>query len=183
MVDLKKLYVTKQVDGVELAATVSPCSWMYPGYGLQITVLIKPEGGSGILLDKAISFEKATESDVKTLLDRVRTIPCKNCGKTAFDPTSISTNRESKCEPCFLAKLNAEFAAAQAAEKRKFEQLDAEHKAAGSTHRVDAWIHPSSGGDDRQISFYLNNPTDRRIKSEIKKAGSAVLNDYKVIPL
>lgn len=183
MDDLKKLCMKKKVGDVELAAAISPCSWMYPGYGFQIMVTMEPNGGSGSLINKPLAFEKATESDVRTLLDGVRITPCRKCGKPAFDPTSISTNRASKCEACFIAELNAEFAQATERENRKLQRLDIKYKGQGYTHRVDAWIHPVRGGDDRQISFYMVDPNEKQIKAEIKKSGSGVLDDYKIIPL
>ncbi|ABO59819.1 hypothetical protein Bcep1808_6932 (plasmid) [Burkholderia vietnamiensis G4] len=182
MVNLKNVKVVRSIGGVELAATVDPCSWMYPGYGLQISVMMDG-GGKAHLNQKSLAFEQATESDVKTLLEGVRIVPCKQCSKPAFDPTSVSTNREGECESCFMAKLNAEFAASQEKERKKLAKLDAKYKRQGFTHRVDAWIHPSGGGDDRQVSYYMTDPTDEQIKKELKKSGSCVLDDYKVIPL
>ena len=33
------------VDGVEVIATISPCSWMYRDYGLQLRLSIPSTGG------------------------------------------------------------------------------------------------------------------------------------------
>ncbi|MYM92673.1 hypothetical protein [Duganella vulcania] len=53
---------------------------------------------------------------------------------------------------------------------------DADHKSRGFTHRIDAWIH--GGGDDKLISIYMVSPTTKQIKNEIRRQGSAVLDDY-----
>jgi len=106
-----------------------------------------------------------------------------NCGKPAFDPTSVSTNRGGKCESCFLSELRALLAQGQKKEQQKLARADSKFKKQGYTHRVDAWIHPASGGDDKLVSLYMVNPTDKQIQTELKKGNSCVLNDYKLTVL
>lgn len=60
-------------------------------------------------------------------------------------------------------------------------QNDASMKAQGFTHRVDAWIHPSSGSDYQKQQFFKNEPTKAQLF--IMLASSEVKTDYKVTAL
>ena len=52
------------------------------------------------------------------------------------------------------------------------------------TFRVSAWVHPEQGGDDDLVDFYFAAaPTDEQIRALLREAGSAVLDDYWVVPL
>lgn len=174
--------LTREISDVKLSLNVSPCSWMYQGYGLQVQVQMAG-GGSVYLQNKAVAFEKATEEDLNRLFDKVTLTTCKRCGKPAFDPAANDTNRAGLCEHCFLSDLQKEFDKASAKEAKRMARLDAKHRKNGFTHRVDAWIHPAHG-DDLQISFYCKGaPSKQLISNEIRKAGSCKLDDYTVVDL
>jgi len=170
---LSKLIVTDEREGdIRLSADVSPCSWLNHDYGLQIQVTMAG-GGNVCVIDKAVKFADATEADVRRLLAIVRTKPCSRCGKTAFDPESVRTNRQGLCEQCFMADLTAEFDKATAKEKKRMAKADAKYRATGHTHRVDAWIH--TGGGDQPVSFYFKGSPRRRpsrISSKKRVRGS-----------
>lgn len=82
---------TITVGDVSVAASISPCCWMYPGHGLQIRVAL-PNGGSAYVHDAAKPFDQSCEADIDRLLKQVRVIPCSRCGGQAFDPASVVTN-------------------------------------------------------------------------------------------
>ncbi len=171
-------------EDINLVASISPCSWMYPNYGLQIQVRIESTGGTAFILNKALPFAQATEDDVRAMLASVRIVPCPRCQSPAFDPATVETNRSGLCEACFLNDLNAKYDAAKKKEAAKLARTDASMKRKGMTHRVDAFIHPSGGGDDYQISIYVSeNPTKTMIRKELRRCKSAVLDDYTVRPL
>lgn len=171
-------------EGYKLSASISPCAWMYPGYGLQIKVDLIEGGGCAYLANKEVKWEEATEADFDALVSRVRLKPCARCGKPAFDPAAHDTNRSGLCESCFMGDLNAEFEAVQKVEHEETARTDADMKAKGYTHRVEAWIHPVSGGDDFQIAFYFEGvPSKASIRAVLKKNGSGVFNDYQIIDL
>lgn len=95
------------VDGHQITAEVSPCSWMYEGYGLQLTVCHTSGANIYPLLKKP--FEQATEEDAESLLKGIQLAKCltSECDGIQFvDPTS---NRAGFCEKCFLEKLGREF--------------------------------------------------------------------------
>lgn len=174
----------KSKDGqlvVPYKAKVSPCSWMYPAYGLQLQVTLE-NGSNAFVRDRSIMFADAVFDDAYKLVADVRVCACTKCGKPALDPATCETNRDAVCEACFLAQLRAELDADQKAEAEKVQKLDAEYKAQGFTHRVDAWIHPRRG-DDLQISFWMVEPTAKRIVTELRKAGCTMQNDYQVFDL
>ncbi len=177
----KDLKVTRAVGDVVLTAEVSPCSWMYAGYGLQIKVTL-PRGDFTIIHRKDIPIERATESDVRSLLETARIVPCKKCGKPAFDPSNSVPHQSGECQACELSKLRAELDEEQKAEAHRREKRDAEFKGKGFTHRVDAWIHPQAG-DDYGVSFYTKNATEAEIRAHLKKEGSLDPTDYVVCQL
>lgn len=180
---LAKYTLTKEVEGVQLTASISPCSWMYDNYGLQLSVAMQGGGGTVTVHDRSTRFASATSADAERLFDMVRICKCKRCGSPAFDPQSAKTNRNGLCEHCFMQDLRKQFEKATQAESRKLARPDAKHKKEGCTHRVSAWIHPEDG-DDYQMEFWLKNaPTEAQIKALLKRNGSTVLDDYQIVAL
>lgn len=165
------------IEGASLKAEISPCSWMYPGYGLQLKVTLNE--GCAYLKSK-VTFEDATDELFLEMCDQVKLVKC-SCGNAAFDPATIDTNRNGKCEPCFIADLNKEYEEAQKKEQQKILRMDKRRLKEGYTHKVVAWVHPSRGGDDYMIDIYYGaKPTDAQIKASLRKQGSRVLDDFKV---
>ncbi len=179
--DFKKASVTREVAGAILTAEVSPCSWMYPTYGFQISVVMA-EGGKAYVLEKELAFADASIDDMQRLLGTIGVIPCIKCRKPAFNPDTVQTNREGKCEQCFMTELNAEFEKEREKDARRMAKNDAKYKKQGYTHRVDAWIHPGRG-DDESVTYYMKDPTDEAIRAQLRKNGSIVLDDYKIVQL
>lgn len=175
-------------NGLVLRAEVSPCVFMSEGYPLQVGVKLcrLPDESLGIafVTDRTKNAQSYTDADVERLLDGIRTVPCRDCNDPAFDPLTVDTNRNGFCESCFIAKLNAKFAIAEAAEREALAERDIKARAAGMKVRVSAWIHPESGGDDYQMDWYLNAlPTLKHIESMIRREGSMVVDDYTIIEL
>ena len=180
---LARTVLTQEIDGVTFSIEVAPCSWLYPGYGLQIHVTMLDGGGNVDIMDKTLPFAKATEADMLRLFRQVRVVKCSRCGKPAFDPETTGTNRCGLCEICFIKDLNEELQAAMDKEKKRMARMDTKRRKEGYTHRVDAWVHPQAGSD-YQISLYVKGkPTAALIKRELTKLKSQVTNDYTVIEL
>lgn len=178
--DLKKASVSREIAGAILTAEVSPCSWMNPTYGFQISVTMSEGGGKAYVHEKELAFADATVGDMSRLLETIGVIACVKCGKPAFDPDTVRTNREKQCERCFMAKLNAEFEEGRKKEARRTAENDAKYKKQGYTHRVDAWIHRNDG-DDVAVSYYMQDPTDAQIRAKLRKARSVVLDDNREV--
>ncbi|WP_095158280.1 hypothetical protein [Pseudomonas sp. Irchel 3E13] len=172
---------TAVYNGVEFTATIDPCSWMYPGYGVQLTVKLQ-NGSTGSLNNKPLSFNTATTDDVQKMLSGVRLLACKTCDSSCFDPASVKTNQDGKCYSCIMRELRAELDADTQNENAEIAKLDAKYKKQGCTHRIDAWIHPARG-DDFSISFWMKNPTVEEIQATIRKNKSTVLDDYNLVAL
>ncbi len=179
---LRFVKLEREIDGVKLTLQVSPCSWMYRGYGLQVAITM--DGGVAYILDKSTPFESATPADLERLFDNAKTLSCSCCGKPAFDPEACDTNREGKCEACFMRMLNAEFARGRKKALAAALQLRARKKKAGFTYLVNAWIHPEEGGDDFEIHLWYRQPPDAQsVETAIRKAGSEVFDDFLVVQL
>ena len=179
----RELTIAYDAD-INLVASISPCSWMYPNYGLQIQIRIESTGGTAYILNRSLPFAQATEDDVRAMVASVRIVHCPRCQSPAFDPATVETNRSGLCEACFLKDLSAKYDAAKKKEAAKLARTDASMKLKGMTHRVDAWVHPSGGGDDYQMQLYVRGePSEGLIQKELKRAGSSVRTDYAVRPL
>jgi hypothetical protein len=177
---LAEQVVQKRIGDIEFELRVSPCSWMYPGHGFQIEVKMIPNGGTTHLRDKGLRFEDAGVADMERLFESVKVVQC-SCGKPAFDPTAVETNRAGKCEVCFMTELRKEFDAETAKEAKRRKAMFRRRAKEGYTHVVQAWIHPKAGGSDYQVDiFYLKLPTAAEIKAALKKQGSMQVDDYRV---
>lgn len=170
-------------NGAVLTAYIAPCSWMYNGYGLQVEVGLQPDGG-GIHLHhpQKRMFESYSVTDFDGLVAGVEQYLalCVKCSKR-LAWTHESSNRESKCEQCFMEELNEVFRKEQAKEEARAKRRDAKRKAQGYTHKAVAWVHPARGGDDYTIEIYFNyKPTDADVKAHLKKEGSRRLDDFRI---
>jgi hypothetical protein len=144
--DIGKTILTREVDGAQLTLEVSPCCWMNENYGIQVRITMAG-GGNAYIHNKALKFKDTTLADLQGMLDSVKIKKCSRCGKPAFDPESVDTNRNGLCEHCFLADLNAEYQKAVQKEKAKVLKLDEKYKKQGYKYRMNAWIH-GHGDDD-----------------------------------
>lgn len=180
--DLRHAILTRDISGTNLTAKVSPCSWMYPNYGLQIEVSMVG-GGKAYVLEKKTDFDHATQADMQRLFDAVRLCECKRCSKPAFDPKSVKTNRKGVCEGCFLAALEKQYARDLAKEAKLLEGVRKQLKSKGYTHHIQAWIHPEDGSD-YQVDFGgKGKVSDKQIQNTLRAKGSVVVDDYVVTPL
>lgn len=181
-ISLARTTLSKEVDGVTLTMRVAPCSWMYPGHGLQVQVAIE-NGGDVCIHEPSIPFEEATEAVMFKLFDQVKLVKCSKCGGTAFDPIVCKTNRAGQCEACFLTDLKKKFDKENEKEVKRMARLDSKRKEEGFTHRIDAWIHPENGSDYPMSMWVKGKPTKKLIQEELRKKKSCVLDDYTITAL
>lgn len=178
-----KPYGRKLKDGTSLAGEVSPCVFMYPGYPLQVQVTLIGKAsenlGNAIIANRRLSANTATEADVRDLMANVRTRPCGRCGTSAFDPTTVETNRNGLCEGCFLGDLEAKWAKEAEAECRHRQAM----KAKGMSFQAIAWVHPNDGDDYQVDWFFPARPTAPEIRVLLRKEGSTILDDFEIIAL
>jgi hypothetical protein len=55
--------------------------------------------------------------------------------------------------------------------------------ARGHKFRLTAWIHPKAGDDYRADWYFTARPTARRIRAILRREGSIVLDEFKIITL
>lgn len=156
-------------NGVTVFASVSPCSWMYPNYGMQVQVATKKNAcnAESELIKWSTPFDQSSDADVTTHI-----IAFMNAGGVAkLEQKVVSWAVESK-------KLRAEIDRAEVRAKARAAKYAAKMKAEGYTHRVLAWVHPASG-DDYQVEFFSKRqPTDAEIVKLLKNRRSQVTNDF-----
>lgn len=172
--------LTREIGDAKLTLVVAPCSWMYAGHELQVEVTMAG-GGWAMIRDKRVKFQDATEADMQRLFDQVKVVTCSRCGKPAFDPTSVETNRAGLCESCHSEDFDKELRQAEARMRQRRDQLDAEYRTVGFTHRVDAWVHPVAGGDDYPVNIWFKGePSADTVAAKLQEIGSSVLTDYQL---
>ena len=177
--DLRQLRLELTVDGRPAVATVSPCSWMYPGYGLQVKVEI---AGGKRFLNSRKPFAEANEKDVRELASQLSIVPCKRCRGDAI--ADAKSNRNGLCEACFMGDLDAEMAAARAKQAAKEAAYDRRMHAKGYRFKTIARVHPDGGGDDRELVWYeAERPAADVVSARLAKLKSAILTDFRTDPL
>ena len=98
-------------------------------------------------------------------------------------PQHLKEQKMKRKKELTLEQLEALIAEEEKEMRKELEEDDKKALKDGYTHRVDAWIHPSSG-DDRQISMYtIGKLTDVEVQALLKKKRSTILTDYKIIAL
>ena len=178
-----------EVHGFKMQIEVSPCSWMYEGYGLQVQYGKCGEGHSwGFCNRKNLPAKDATREDVQAMLDEQTVLhECEDCKQEHLKSQNPGHpgNRGDKCEACFIGIMNEKFAAIKAEQEAEDAAEDAKHKAKGYKYRTVAWVHPSGGGDDDyQIEWYsVKKPTKAEVQAELRRKRSNELDDYTIIKL
>lgn len=166
-----------RIDGAaRLVATISPCSFMYPRYGLQISVTLND--GQLSILGNHKPMESVTEADVQALFDEVKTHPCVQCQAPAFDRATIPTNTEKLCWECITELVNRENEAERMVLERELAALKADAKAKGYTHLVTAVAHRQH--DDEAIYFFTMGTSPHLIESHLRKEGLQLTTNYRV---
>lgn len=114
---------------------------------------------------------------------------CERCGK------QITTNAKQKydkdkefkpfkvlCEDCRQKIYNEILKKLGKKEEARRRKIDAEMKKKGHRYKVDYWIHPVAGGDDKnRFVYFPDRPTRKDIQALLRE--SAVKNDYVILKL
>lgn len=91
-------------EGCRIFAELDPCSWLYPGRKMTVTIFFNQADGTDggrVTVISPIPYEKARISDFESMAT-VSLIDCE-CGRyKAFNPELYGTSREGRCEECFL---------------------------------------------------------------------------------
>lgn len=155
--------------------SLSPCSWMYPGYGcqVQLSMVAAPvNAGSVFALEKEFAGKDRAELEAVA-----ESVALRWLHKHGVAPIEEAQRKWETAA--------AEFAAEEAkhverAAKRQAAAL-AKLKAQGFAFILNGWVHPNSG-DDRPVSIaYKTRPGDADIKRALR--GCTVKTDYVVTPL
>lgn len=177
---LASLQITHAIGDSTLTATIDPCCFMYPNYGLQMTIMLGDQRGS---LHKRVDIDNVTESVAQELLAQVKVHECKECGQPALDCTTVITNQLGLCGACINSLCEREFEQYMADDAEEVERelaaVKADGKSKGYTHFITAVIHPVQGDD--YFHYMLTKSDDSvTIERKIAKQGSEITTDYKV---
>lgn len=168
---IKRVNLTTIVDGVQIYASVSPCCWMYPGYKMQVK----------------INLGEREEANNRSQFINWPT-PYAQCTDEEFyehvvDFATKGGIRKLKQRNAEVDAMEAEFAKLQALHIAAERQKDAEHKAAGYTHKVIGWVHPKEG-DDFSIRYYIQGkPSHDSVQSVMLRHGCTLGSDFQITEL
>ncbi len=164
-------------EGEQVFFSVSPCSWMYPNYGLQVGISLTQNAVNAVsefIIDKGV---EATNRPMQELDDAAKVMVEKWLSENG---TKILHEKAAKWKVAaaeFAAESEKENKRMAAAQKRS----DARHKAKGYTHRVDACIHPAHGDDYLTSTYVVCTPDKAQIDKILRS--SVVKDDYVVTEL
>lgn len=161
-------------DNVTVHVSISPCSWMYPNYGLQIQLSLAPNAcnaASRFANDKTLN---AYNTKGQALVEMAQACAARWLAEHGTQPLRQAEADWAEA----LAGFEIENARSEEKRKKKEAASIAKRKAEGYTHRFIAVIHPKSGDDYMIEAFVQGAPTDVQITKLLAK--SVVKNDYRV---
>lgn len=168
------------VHGFAVDVETSPCCFMYEGYGLQVKVTM-PDGRSEFYCHtRAVDPRKATRADVQSLIEGQSERATCSCA-APFLRGVRNTDRRAYthlCQPCRLARIQAEYEAEVEKEEQEEKKRDAEKKAEGYTCKVVAWLHPAAGEDREVVVYFDGNPSKQDIVKHLKMRGCQRGDDF-----
>jgi hypothetical protein len=166
-----------QFNGEQVKFAVSPCSWMYLNYGLQVQVWVGEhtgDAGSKFINDKTIAATELPRQNLNAIaLGMIEKWLAENGTAPLHDAVRVYEEAD--------AKFKAEEAKEQKRAEARQARQDARQKAKGYTHRVDMWIHPARG-DDYQATAYVVGTPDEVVISKLLRS-SRIKTDYTVVAL
>lgn len=168
---MKQYDFTRTVDGKTIYCEISPCSWMYSYYGLQVGIKFDPKDPNAATIfvhRKELKWDKTANMTAKAEQIVDEYLASKGI-------TELVAAKEK------WTKTEAKWAKEEEREIQRGQMRDADYKRKGFTHRFDGWIHPRSG-DDRQVTAYCKGqPRAQDIQKLLH--GCTLKTDYKVVAL
>jgi len=167
------------VHGLPVDVETSPCSFMYPHYGLQVRV-VSPDGRSEFFcLDRQADPKTATRDSIQRLVEGgCQRATCPTCANPFLKGAANKRAYPEMCQVCRADRIQAEYQAELAKEEQEEKKRDAEKKAEGYTCKVVAWLHPADG-EDREVTIYFDgDPNAHDIKKHLKLRGCQRGDDF-----
>jgi hypothetical protein len=159
---------TLPYKGVTVHVQISPCSWMYGGYGTQVRLALKENSVNAEAIFFNDKSKPAQDLSREDILAQARDIAAAWLEKNGTKPIEKAQAEWAKLGP----KLRAAVEKEQEREKKRQAKEDAGMKRAGYTHRTVAWIHPRSGDDYQAYIFTKGLPTAADLVKLKKDSGS-----------
>ena len=167
--------ISIDLNGVIVHASISPCSWMYPGYGFQFSLSLKENGCNAECV--FVNNKELVWSDIKFPVNTLTELSAAWLKEHGVAPLQEKLDAWLKIE----AEYRVEDAKRKVREEKRMAKLIVKRKAEGYTHRFFAWIHPARGDDYQVEAFTKGAPTAVDIAAMLKK--STVKNDYVITAL
>lgn len=168
---------TVEHQGSTIYGQVSPCSFMYPRYGLQVRLsMVKNpcNAESEFIRDQSITVQGVDGAVVTAAAVKLTVEFLQINGKA---PLLAALGRWVAAKAGFDAAEEVRRQRSVAALERRI----AKRKAGGYTHRIVAWIHPLRGDDHMVEGFTRGEPTSADLAWILMK--STVKTDFTVTAL
>lgn len=173
---VKTDFVIKHEDR-DVHVQISPCSWMYPGYGLQIQIASKPNACNAESVFDRDQMVNVSTVEAKDLVTIARRQARKWLAENDVTELDAKIAKWAEASVQFDAAIKKE---QEKDAKARIKRLT-KRQTQGYTHVVDAWIHPATGDDYRTEACTMGIPTTADIKRILSK--SQVKTDFKVTPI
>ena len=181
LVDINETTFKFTIDNEILMAEVSPCSWMYPNYGLQVIFYSKNEdnlslGGQQRFINKSIPHSKSTIKDIIDFSKNISFSQCttNKCKNIQFNDTT--SNREGMCESCFLNKADIKYYGDLIKDSESAISNCENEISNGSLFVLETVIH--SNCDDTVLYHFTKYKTDIHYINQLKEHYNADHIDY-----
>ena len=163
--------------GTTVHCSISPCSWMHVGYGLQVQISLVPNAANA---ESVFTVNKSVEATVPPLSQLVTlgTAHARHWLKINGLAPLISARDTWAAKAAGYAIERAK--GQEAADKAQAAKL-AKYKAEGFTHHIVGWIHPRAGDDRMVEAFSKGEPSTVSIRQVLR--GCTMKTDYNVTTL
>jgi hypothetical protein len=124
--------------------------------------------------------EEKEEELIQTAINSLEILQLCECGKFSLRTKYYETNRNQKCEICFVKEIEEEM-------KQILKEVEEERNSdiekalnEGFNYMVEALIHPPMGDDFEIFYFTIEKPSKKSIVSVLKRHHCEMCNDYVV---
>ena len=162
-------------SGRDVFCEISPCSWMYKDYGLQVKLSVVKNGcnaESVFAHDKSIKITDKTPRD--EMIESSKKVALNKLNEVGIEDLVAQAQKWAVAK----ADWDIQWAKDEEARQKREAKEIAKYKAKGFTHKFTGWIHPAKG-DDRMVGAYcVGVPSDAEIIKLLR--GCELKTDFKI---
>ena len=156
--EIKNIPLIFKIKDEELQAEISPCSWMYPHYGLKIKVTAvseksKLKGSEVTCHTKKVKYSDATLQDVIDLTKQVIVKECTKSGCSNLQFFEEDSKRTTLCHSCHEKEFYKKYYSDMISEVENQKSYCEKQISAG--FKFVATVQSWANGDDQINDYFL----------------------------